>query len=312
MKVVVIGHLCLDVIQHPGGTETKGYGGIFFSVAALANLLPHSDTVAPVFGVGKDDYDALIARLREYPNVDTDGIYRFPGPSNQVHLYYEDNCERVECSKHISEPIPLRKIRAHLDADLIFVNMISGVDITLETLDEIRMDVRERHTPVYLDVHSLTLGINADFSRFHRPVELWRRWLFMIHAAQMNEQEAAVLTPEHLDETTLAKHTLSLNTNVLNITRGERGCTTFVDEHKHLHRFDIGGIDVKETIDPTGCGDVFAAAYCARYMKSNDVFSSAQFANRVAARKAAMSGSGQIDLLSSFRLQDEATEKAVS
>lgn len=310
MKITVIGHLCLDVIRHVDGTETKGYGGIFFSITALANLLQHDDIVAPVFGVGKDDYDALIARLQRYPNIDTGSIYRFSGQTNQVHLYYKDQEGRGECSEYISEPIPMKKIRPHLDADMILVNMISGFDITLETLDELRMDVREPHTPIYLDVHSLTLGVNDDFTRFHRPVEVWRRWLFMIHAAQMNEEEAAALTPEQLDETALAKHTLSLNTKVLNITRGDQGCTAFVDEHKQLRRYDIGGVEVKGVVDPTGCGDVFAAAYCAHYVKTNDIFSSTQFANRVAAYNAGLSGSDQIDRLSSFRLQRDMTAAA--
>jgi len=311
MKIAVIGHLCLDVIHLSDGAETNGYGGIFFSVAALANLLPSNDTVAPVFGVGKDDYDALVDRLQRYPNVNTEGIFRFTGPTNQVHLYYMDKCERMERSKHISEPIPLKKIRPHLDADMILLNMISGFDVTLETLDEIRMEVRERHTPIYVDVHSLTLGVNDDFTRYHRPAEAWRRWLFMIHAAQMNEDEAAALSSEKLDEIALAKHTLALNTKVLNITRGGRGCTTFVDEHKHLRRYDIGGVEVQGTIDPTGCGDVFAAAYCGNYMKTNDILASAQFANRVAAGKAGLQGTEHIDNLSSFRLQHAPAAKVL-
>ena len=103
---------------------------------------------------------------------------------------------------------------------MVLVNMISGMDITLETLDEIRMDVRDDHVPVYLDVHSLTLGINPDFTRFHRPVEQWRRWLFMVHAVHLNEEEAAILSNERLDEASLAKHVLAMNTTTLHITRG--------------------------------------------------------------------------------------------
>ena len=155
MKITVIGHLCLDVILHPDGTETQSYGGIFFSVAALANLLGSKDTVAPVFGVGKGDYDALIERLTAYPNVDRSGIYSFNGPTNRVRLIYSNTSERTECSKRISEPIPLKKIRPHLDGTMILVNMISGFDITLETFDEIRMGAREESIPIYLDVQRL-------------------------------------------------------------------------------------------------------------------------------------------------------------
>lgn len=301
MTITVIGHLCLDVINHIDRSTSKGYGGIFFTVAALANLLQKNDTVIPVFGVGKDDYDDVISTLEKYPNVDTSGIYKFPGPTNQVSLYYRDGKDRLECSKFISEPIPIKKIRSKLAVDMILVNMISGFDITLDTLDEIRMEVREDHIPIYMDVHSLTLGIHDDFTRFHRPVEQWRRWLFMIHAAQMNEEEASILTPEKLDELSLAKHTLALNTKAIHITRAEKGCTSFIDEHKIVRRVDTEGIKLEKTIDPTGCGDVFAAAYCARYMSTKDIAVSAAFANEVAAAKARFSGSAAIDSLSSFR-----------
>lgn len=302
MTITVIGHLCLDVIHHADGTETQSYGGIFFSLATLANLLGPRDTIFPVFGVGKDDHAALLERLQAYPNVDPSGIYKFSGPTNQVSLHYRDAHKRTECSKNIAEPIPLKKIKSYLESDMILINMISGLDITLETLDEIRMEVRENHTPIYVDVHSLTLGVNADDTRFHRPVELWRRWLFMLHGAQMNEEEAAVITSERLSEENLGKHTLALNTNVLTITRGERGCTAFVDEKKHIHHVDIEGIRDLPVADPTGCGDVFAAAYCAHYLGSRDIVESARFANTVAARKASMAGSSEIDALAGFRI----------
>jgi sugar/nucleoside kinase (ribokinase family) len=310
MKITIIGHLCLDVIRHPDGSETQSYGGIFFSVATLANLLGPKDSVKPVFGVGKNDYNAFIDRLKPYPNVDPSGIFVFNGPTNQVSLMYETESKRTECSRHISEPIPFRRIKPHLDADLILVNMISGFDITLETLDEIRMEARESGIPVYLDVHSLTLGIKEDFTRFHRPVELWRRWLFMIHTAQMNEEEAGIITPDKLGEPALANHTLALNTGALLITRGERGCTAFIDEHKHVHRTDIPGITIEGAPDPTGCGDVFGAAYCAHYVKTKEVLNSAIFANKVAALNAGLTGSEDIDKLSSFRLVESAAEQA--
>ena len=312
MKITVIGHLCLDVILHPDGTETQSYGGIFFAVAALANLMGPKDTVAPVFGVGKGDYDALIERLKSYPNVDRSGIYSLNGPSNRVRLVYLNTSERTECSKDISEPIPYKRIRPHLDADMILVNMISGFDITLDTFEEIRMGVREEHIPIYLDVHSLTLGVKDDDTRFHRPVELWRRWLFMIHAAQLNEEEAAILTTDRLDDNSLAKHTLALNTSALLITRGERGCTAFVDEHKHMRRVDVPGIKIANAPDPTGCGDVFGAAYCAHYAKTKELESSARFANKVAALNAGLAGSEDIDTISSFRLVEAVTEQTAS
>ena len=254
MTITVVGHLCLDVIHHSNGEETRSYGGIFFSLVTLANLLGPKDSILPVFGVGKSDYDAFIERLQSYSNIDTSGIYKFNGPTNQVDLLYQDEHERTECSQYIAEPIPWKKIHSSLETNMVLVNMISGFDITLETLDALRMEVREGHIPVYMDVHSLTLGISADAKRFHRPVVDWRRWFFWLHAAQMNETEAAVLTPERFDETTLAKQTLALNTKAIFITRGSRGYTAFIDEHKQTQRIDESGIAGDLAVDSTGWG----------------------------------------------------------
>ncbi len=302
MKIAVIGHLCLDVIDHPDGHATQSYGGIFFSIATLANLLRPQDTVLPIFGMGRDEHDDLIERLKIYPNVDPSSIYRFNGTTNRVHLTYRTQDERIECSRHIAEPIPWKRIRPSLaNVDMILVNMISGFDITLETLDEIRMEMREDRVPIYLDLHSLSLGIREDCTRFHRPLEAWRRWAFMLHGLQMNEQEAAVITAEQLDEASLARHVLSLSTKALVITRGAHGCTAFIDESKRIRRIDEEGIEPERAVDPTGCGDVFAAAYCTHYLRSHDIVGSVQFANRIAAFKARQSGSTDIDSLANYR-----------
>jgi sugar/nucleoside kinase (ribokinase family) len=306
MTITVIGHLCLDVIHPKNGPDSHSYGGIFFSVATLANLLGPEDRVRPVFGVGRQEYDALIERLQEYPNIDPSGIYRFSGPTNRVELTYSTASERSERSVDISEPIAWKRIRpAIAETDMILVNMISGLDLTLETLDEIRMAVREDKTPVYLDVHSLTLGITNDFVRFHRPVDSWRRWLFMLHGIHLNEEEAAAISSEPLTEDQFATHALALNTQVLHITRGERGCSLFINIHKVIQKTDIPAVDPSMAKDPTGCGDVFTAAYCAHYAKHRDIPAATQFANQVAGFKAQLVGSNRINELSRFRLGEQ-------
>lgn len=305
MKITVIGHLCLDSIRHADGRVTESWGGIYFSLATLAHLLPPGDTVVPVFGVGKNEHAKFMEHLASFPNVDTSGIFRMPGPTNSVSLSYDSPARRTEVSRDIPEPIPWKRIQPACDSDLILVNMISGFDLTLETLDEIRMRTREKQTPVFFDVHSLTLGLRHNAERFHRPVELWRRWLFMLHTVQMNAEEVSVLSPERYDEENLVKQALALNTHALSITRGGDGCSLFINNKKHIIRRDFAAAATGDTVDPTGCGDVFGAAYCAHLVHSGDIAGAVEYANTVAADKATISGSAELGRISRHRLAEE-------
>ncbi|MBI5021274.1 MAG: carbohydrate kinase family protein [Ignavibacteriales bacterium] len=304
MTITVIGHPCYDVIEQPDGKETQNPGGIYFTVATLANILRSNDRILPVFGIGKADYDDFIDILKRYPNVDTSGIFKFNGQTNRVRLTYSSKEKRIECSKQIAEPIPWKKIKPFLQTDLILINMISGFDINLDTLDEIRMETRDGKTPIYLDVHCLPCGIREDFTRYYKAVETWRRWLFMLHAVQMDEAEAASITGQKLSDEQLANQILALDTKALHITRGKLGSTVFIDVHKRIKRIDYPAFEPDASTDTTGCGDVFGAAYCAYYLKLKNISTATKFANRVASLNAQLPGSQQIEKLSKFSVYD--------
>jgi sugar/nucleoside kinase (ribokinase family) len=291
MKFLVIGHFSFDVIHPIDSPELQSYGGIYYSVATLATLLKENDKVIPVFGVNRNEYHGLIEHFKtEFPNVDTAGIYPFDEPTNTVHLFYKDSETRIECSKDISKPIPFSHIKNFLKVDGILINMISGSDITLETLDEIRMAVREKKIPIHFDFHSLTLGVQENHERFRRAVSDWRRWCFMIDTIQLNEEEMAGLPLEKMSEQQTIGHMLTLNVKGIIVTRGERGGTVFSSEHKKILRHDFDGLQPERPRDAAGCGDVFGAAFHLQHVRSNDIVEAAAFANRVAAKKASMIG----------------------
>ncbi len=301
MDITVIGHICLDVIHNKDGEKTDSYGGIFYTIATLANLLGNYDKIYPVFGIGSKDYQSLIDRLGIYKNVDVSGIYKYDGLTNHVHLIYNNDTQRIECSKNISPPIPYKKIKPYLDTNMVLINMVSGFDITLETLDEIRMAVREEGIPIYFDLHSLSLGINEDGQRYKRPLVDWRRWFFMLNTVQMNEEETKGLILDNSEEDYLIKQITALNTENVIITRSSKGCSIYWDDHKKTNRHDIAGEKIDKALDSTGCGDVFGAAYCAKFLKSKNKLEAVEFANKVAAFNAQYNGSIEIDTLNQFR-----------
>lgn len=299
MNITVIGHLCLDNVHLPGEeTPRQSYGGITFAIATLANLMGPQDTITPVFGVGEGDHARFTDWLSQYPQVSQKGIFVLPGQTNEVHLFYDgSNGGRVECSKHISPSIPFETIKPFLSCDGILINMISGFDITLETLDKIRMEVRDKGTPIHFDFHSLTLGIDKEYNRFRRPLSDWRRWCFMLNSIQMSELEASGLSAERYSEEQLINQLMPLMVSSLIITRGERGATLIRREHKKLHQHDEPGIPVSDSVDPTGCGDVFGAAFFFRLLQSRDALDAVKFANRAASIKVSFTGAGGLTTL---------------
>lgn len=294
MKFLVLGHLCLDVIHGADDSESEGVGGIYYGLATLATLCDARDRIFPVFGVNRAEHKDLLADLARYPSIDPSGIFPFDEPTNRVHLYYREGGSRIECSKDISPPIPLEKFRRFLDVDAILLNMVSGSDITLETLDELRMAIRGEKIAVHFDFHSLTLAPANNYERRRRPVEEWRRWAFMMDTLQLNEEEIAGLPLEPMSEQQTAGHLLTLGVKGVLVTRGDRGVSVFRNEQKHVVKTDIPGIPAKKSGDVTGCGDVFGAAFLYRYAKTKDILASADFANRAAAAKVMIHGAGDL------------------
>jgi hypothetical protein len=297
VKFLLLGHFCFDVHHPPNGAEQVRYGGIYLALATMASIMDKGDTAIPVFGLGKADYDEVMEKLSGYPNVETEGIFKLPGATNRVHFFSSPERPPVECSKDIAPPIPYEKIRRHLSVNGVLVNMASGADITLETLDHIRMAIRSHNISLHFDYHNLTLGIGQEHERFRRPLEEWRRWAFMTDSVQLNEEEIAGLTPDQMSEEQAVAHLLTLGTKAVVITRGAGGASTFVNEHKHVIRTDITGAGINGgKVDTTGCGDVFGAAFHYRYTKTSNLRESAEFANRLAASHigSAAGGSSQI------------------
>jgi hypothetical protein len=275
MRLLVLGHLSLDVFHPAEGNETEEPGGLFRTVTALSTLCGKNDRVIPVAGAGAKEYAQTLARLESLPGVETDGIFRQSVPVHKVHYYFRDQKEFVECARELAPPIPFQRIKPHLDVDGILINMTSGQDISLETLDEIRMAVRADGIPIHLDFHNLTTAVNDRFERVRRPLVEWRRWAFMMDTIQCNEEEIAGLTLEGLAEPATVGHMMTLGVKGVVVTRGAKGVTVYSSQHKNVSREDIPVPAGSKPRSDVGLGDIFGAAFWFHYRKTRDLLGSA-------------------------------------
>lgn len=287
MKLSLIGHLSFDVLHAPDGTEREEGGGLFRALQVLAGHAGRGDAFTPVAGVTRKELPEVRDRLAALAGVETDGLYTHETAVHRIHYYRRPEGGVVACTHELAPPVPFARIKPHLDTHGVLINMISGVDITLETLDEIRMAVRHEGIPIHLDMHSLTLGVNDRHERFRRPLAEWRRWAFMIDTVQMNEEEVRGLTVEGLDEERTVGHMLMLGVKGVLVTRGARGLSVYMNEHKKVVRTDIPGVEGVADSTAPGHGDMFGASFLYHYVKNNNILAAAQ-----SAQTAAMAGSG--------------------
>jgi sugar/nucleoside kinase (ribokinase family) len=270
MDFLLLGHFAVDVLHGASGAARPRDGGIMHAVSGLAGASGPKDTVFPVFGVHAADLDAVRARLAAVPRVSTEGIFATDAPTHRVEFFLRPNGTQVACTKTPAPPIPFERIKPFLSADALLVNMESGNDLTLETLDEIRMAIRPRGTPLHFDFHNLTLGVNERHERIRRPLDTWRRWAFMAHSVQLNEEEIGGLTLELMPEEKTAGHLLTLGGHAVIVTRGAQGATYYANAHKTVTRTDVPAPVLPAETDTTGAGDLLGAAFLAHAVRTED------------------------------------------
>jgi sugar/nucleoside kinase (ribokinase family) len=97
--------------------------------------------------------------------------------------------------------------------------------------------------------------------------------------------DGVVLSEEDVggDRALLARY--AAQTRLLVVTDGVRGCTVY--EHGQARHFSAPAV---HEVDPTGAGDIFAAAFFVSLQRTGDPWMAAHFANCVAARSVTRAG----------------------
>jgi sugar/nucleoside kinase (ribokinase family) len=186
------------------------------------------------------------------------------------------------------------------DLDALYVNFISGYEMCLGTSQALRAGFQG---PIYADFHSLFLGMRHDGVRVLRPLPDPAAWFGCFDVVQLNEEEMRELSDDPLG---LAVGAIGAGVSLLNVTLGARGVAYVAAAgFERLakpgtgHRAQVAGGTVRtallappsvESLDPTGCGDVFGAACFARLLAGDSVETALTHANRMGARNAAFRG----------------------
>jgi hypothetical protein len=322
-KVGIIGSLVWDLIYgwDPLAPPVEEWGGIAYALAGLDASLQQDWQIVPLIKVGRD----LSREAQQLLN----GLVRLaPGgrcvevtaPNNRVVLHYqstERRCERMAGGVPGWTWAELGPMVQDLDA--IYLNFISGFELSLGTAQALRQGFKG---PIYADFHSLFLGMQQDGMRVLQPLPGATDWFGCFDLVQLNEDEMKQLSPDPL---TLSAQALEAGVSLLTVTLGPRGVayvagpgfdglarqrdsgaagqnSVTLSEAKgpkpHSTQNE-NGVAVRtalipaprvETLDPTGCGDVFGAVTFARLLSGDPVEAALRHATALATRNAGFRG----------------------
>ncbi len=286
-RVGVIGSFVWDIIHGRDirARPVEEWGGITYALSAADAALGDDWELVPLSKVGRDLVPEARRFLRGLRRIAPDAEpIEVPQRNNRVELFYHSDERRSEV---LSGGVPgwtwagLQPLLRDLDA--LYINLISGFELDLETAQLIRQHFKG---PIYCDLHSLVLALEPDGLRSYRPLPEVAAWCACFDILQVNEDELAMMAPDGL---ALAATALGAGVRNLLVTMGRRGVVYFAapgfERLADLAAAPRPGAGPLRTAlvpaatarvdgpgDPTGCGDVWGATYFSRLL-AGDIMS---------------------------------------
>lgn len=288
MTIAIIGQACIDeIVSTTGEVRSRSLGGILYSYAALERLARETDsptTVLPVGFYSRPDREYLDPLLRELDHFDFKRLLNTQDLTNRVQLVYHTDSDRTEHCPSILPTITMGDLsrRTFDDVQAVFVNMISGFDITLDAMEAIARWSDELDFHIHLDLHALALGPlsqgegNFGGGRKAQGLKDWPRWVAAAHTIQLNELEADHIgEPQFGGQNTLIDEIKQRKLDgqlprlcAILLTRAAKGAIVH-----DLERESVSELAAAPTVvvDTTGSGDVFGACFTNEIANGSDL-----------------------------------------
>lgn len=272
---LLLGPVTRDTIIRKGSTYHSTGGPVYYHAGVLDAL--GIDATALVT-IGKEDEDLLESfppSLRIIPSLrDKNANFENYYPSH-------DPNQRKQRANLPFNPIKREDLK-DLDLqryDAFLVSPLSPGDIPLKTLKYLHQTGK----PIYMGIQGYMRHLD-NFEVILRPWENYHKFLPFLKIIFMDELEARmVLGIGYSDLEVIAQKLAAHGPQEVIITLGDRGSLIYSRKLDKVYR--IPAVPPHKTVDPTGLGDSYMAAYASKRLESMDPEKCGIFASQIASLK---------------------------
>lgn len=268
MKLLLIGHSVADIINKDDKKIIQP-GGIFYTASAIKELSTENDSIFLCTQIDDKYYNLFEPAYRSFDLLFTEKVNSIP----MVELTVSGHYERKEHYKNLSNKLSI-DYSILKEFDGILINMITGFDIDLSQLKQIR---KSTAAVIYLDVHTLSRGLDENMHRDFRLIPDFNKWADNIDIIQCNEHEIFTLS-QNQNEDEIIKEMFECGVKIVCLTKGESGVRVYYRNKSEIASYFRPVKKVSHN-NKVGCGDVFGAAFFYGYISSGDIFKAAESAS---------------------------------
>ncbi len=272
----MIGHSVEDHI-HQNNEEKIKPGGIYYSILGLSKIILPKDEIHLITALQKDNYSLFSDLYSKINTKDINWVDQIP----KVHLFIHDLGERAECYESIPQNLAI-DFNILKNFDGININMVSGFDISLEQVREVRSHFNGL---IYFDVHTFSRGLDSNNKRSFRPIENFSQWASSLDFIQANEIEVKTLF-DFKDESETAKEVLNHGAKYFIVTKGSFGVRAYFKRDDEIESMFVSAEKI-QTVNRVGCGDIFGSVFFYVFLKTQNINKSLKVANHIASQSAA-------------------------
>jgi sugar/nucleoside kinase (ribokinase family) len=273
-KFMIIGPVTRDTISRDGMVYHHTGGAVYFQSAVFSS------------------FNMNITALITLSNFDTDLLNAFPEDADLIPVFVDETMEfeniypnhdlnhRVQRAKVPDNPVLPKNLPENLESyDAAILCPLSPTDIPIETVEYLS----KHNVPIYMGAQGYLRHL-CDDEVVLKPWEDFPKFLKHVELLFLDEAEAKIVTGfKGCDLETIGKQLSKFGPNEIIITRGDRGALIYYSTLNEVYR--IHAFPPKQTMDPTGLGDTFMAAYASKRVENYSPKSCGIFASMVSTMK---------------------------